>query len=136
MEQQAGAFLDRGELPVLKRAQRSLHGRFHVLFSGFLMHANNLRRLSGIQRLDFVRRLNVLAADDEIVFTAQLAAEFVNRSEPFWRILFFAEIGERLIDEGALVKANLWSSGSFNGCHKCTSKNIWMLRGQARNQQL
>ena len=136
VEQQAGAFLDRGALPVLKGTQSGLHGRFHVFFACFLVNADNFRRLRRIQRFDLVLRLNALAADDEIILAAQLAANLVDGSTHFAGIFFLAEIGERLIREWALMKANLWSCGGFNGCHKCTSKGIWMLRGGARNQLL
>jgi hypothetical protein len=59
-----------------KAFERGLHGGLDVFFAGLLMNSDDLRRLRGIQRLDLVGGLDALAADDEVILAAELAADF------------------------------------------------------------
>jgi hypothetical protein len=74
-----------------------------VLFAGLLMDSNYLRRLRGIQGLDFVGRLDALAADDEVILAAELSADSFDGGAHLARVVFFREIEKWFIDEWALM---------------------------------
>ena len=63
-EQQAGALFDGSAAPGFEGSERRGHGRLDVLFAGFLMDADHLRRAGRVQRLDLVGGFDALAADD------------------------------------------------------------------------
>ena len=96
---EAGALLDRSAAPGLESLERGLHGRLDVLFAGLLMEPDNLRWLRRVQRLDLVGCLDALAADDEVILAAQLAAHFRDRGAHAARIVLVAEIIKGLGDE-------------------------------------
>ena len=73
-EQQAGALFKRSLAPGFEGLQRRLHRGLDVFLAGLLMKAHHLRRLRRIDGLDLVRGLDALAADDQVVLAAQLAA--------------------------------------------------------------
>ena len=79
------------------------HGGFHVLFPRLLVDADDLGRARGIQRLDLVGGLDALAADDEVILAAELSADAFDGGAHFPRVVFVAEVVERLVDEGALM---------------------------------
>src|SRR5581483_9245644 len=120
-EQQAGTLLGRGPAPAFKRLERRVHRGLHMLFAGLLMQANQLRRLCRINGLNLVLRLDALSADDQVVLTAELAADFLDGSAHLARIFFLREIHHRFVDERPFVELNSRAAGGFNGCHKCTS---------------
>ena len=89
-----------------------------MLLAGFLMNADDLRRLRGIQRLDLVCGLDALAADDQIVFAAQLSANLGDGGAHVAGIFFVAEIEKRLGNEWGFVKISArWPDRSFGDCH-------------------
>jgi hypothetical protein len=67
------------------------------------MDSNYLRRLRGIQGLDFVGGLDALAADDQVILAPELAADSLDGGAHLAGVVFFREIEKRLVDEGALV---------------------------------
>ena len=93
-----------------------------MFFAGLLMQSDNLRGFCRVDGLDLVFGLDPFAADDQVVFAAQLATNLLDRGAHLARILRLGEVGERLIYEGAFMQASLWAGRSFNGCHDCTSK--------------
>ena len=84
--------------------QRGGHGRFHMLFAGLLMDADYLRWLRRIQRLDLVGSLDALAADDEVILAAKLAADALDGSAHLAGVVFLAEVEEGLVGERALME--------------------------------
>ena len=76
VEEQAGALFKRRPAPTGKGCERRLHGRLDVLLAGLLVNADQLRGLGGIDGLDLVAGPGPLAADDQVVLAAQLAAHF------------------------------------------------------------
>jgi hypothetical protein len=116
-EQQTGALFDRGVFPGLEGFEGRLHRGFHMLFAGLLVDSHDLRWTRGIQRLDFVGGLDALAADDEVIFAAELAADALDGGAHIARVFFAAEIVKRLVDERALVSGCARPDGGFEGCH-------------------
>ncbi len=102
-KQQAGALFAGSPAPALKRVKGGLHGRFDMVFAGFLVQADNLRRLGGIDGLDLVRGLDALAADDEVILASELGAHFFDGGAHLAGIFFLAEINQRLVDERAFM---------------------------------
>src|SRR5579862_2480761 len=98
-EDEAGALFDGGTAPGFERFERGFHGRFDVIFVGFLMDADDLRGLRRIQRLDLVSRLDALAADDEVILAAKLSTDFGDGGAHAAGVFFVAEIIEGLGDE-------------------------------------
>ena len=77
------------------------------------MDADNLGRLRRIQRLDLVGGLDALAADDEVIFAAQLAANFGDGGAHAARVLFVAEIEKRLGHKRSWMQARARPDGGF-----------------------
>ena len=102
-EQQSGAFLHRHVLPRFERRERSLHGRLHVLDTGFLMHADDFGWPRGVEGPDFLGCAAALAADHQIVLAAQLAADFLDRRAHGVRVrvTFGAEIDNWFVGKRA-----------------------------------
>ena len=117
VEQQPGALFDRSAAPRFEGGERGLHGRFYVIFVRLLMDADNLRRLRRVQRLDFVRSPDPLAADDQVVLAAQLAAHLGNGGAHLARVIFVAKIEKRLRNERALMQTGTRPNGGFERCH-------------------
>src|SRR6476660_10486118 len=93
-----------------------------MVFAGLLVQSDDLRGLGRVDGLDLVAGPDPLAADDEVIFPAQLAADFVDGGTHPARILAFGEIDERLVYEWSFMQANLCVDRSFNGCHERTSE--------------
>ena len=74
-----------------------------MVFAGFLVQADNLRRLGGINGLDLVRGLDALAADDEVILASELGAHFLNGGAHLAGVFFLAEINQRLVHEQAFM---------------------------------
>ena len=121
-EEQAGALFKRRPAPAGKGCERRLHGGFHVLLAGFLVQADQLRGPGGIDGLDLVAGPGPLAADDQVVLAAQLAAHFFDGGAHLAGSRFLREIGERFVYERPFMQACLWAGRSFNGCHERTSE--------------
>jgi hypothetical protein len=58
-----------------------------------------------------------MAIDDQVVFTAELAMNVVERLAHFASNFAPAEIGSRLITENRFVGVKMRMYGSFDGCH-------------------
>ena len=93
-----------------------------MLLAGLLVQSDHLRGLGRIDGLDLVAGLDPLAADDQVVLAAQLAAHFLDGGAHLAGSLRLGEIGERLVYERPFMQACLWAGRSFNGCHECTSE--------------
>ena len=89
----------RGVLPRGEGGERGLHRGLDVLDAGLLMNADDLGRIRRIDRDDLVRGADVLAADDQVVFAAQLGADFCDCFAHAANVLRLAIIGDRLVDE-------------------------------------
>jgi hypothetical protein len=124
VEQQAGTLFKGRILPRFERLQSRVHRGLDVLLAGFLVGADNLRRLGGIDGLDLLGGLDVFAADDQIELATQLAAHFFDSRTHLARIVFAAEVNRGLVAERTFVQADLQARRSFHGCHKCTSLGI------------
>ena len=94
-----------------------LYGGFDLIFARFLVNANYFRRLGGIDGTNLVRGLDALAADDQVVFAAELSAHFFDGGAHFAHVLFFGEIDKRLVFERTFVKTNLQAGWGFHGGH-------------------
>ena len=79
-------------------------------------------------RDDLLGGPDVLAADDQVVFAAQLRADFFDGVAHLAGVVFAAEINGWLVDERAFVQTDLQARGSFHGCHKCTSRGFSEMR--------
>ncbi len=119
-EQQRGALFDGSAAPALVGAQCGLHGGLDLFFSGFLMQANDLGRLCGIDGLDLVAGFHALAADDQVILAAKLSADFVERGAHLAHVVIFGEIKKWFVLERPIMQADLGTGGGFNGCHKCS----------------
>src|SRR6266550_4375273 len=121
-EQKAGTLLEGCLAPGLKSRERGSHRGFHVLFSGFLVNAHDLRRLCRIERLNLVRRLHPSAANNQVILTPKLPSHFLNSGAHLACVFFLRKIGERLVYERSFMYTSLRTSRGFNGCHECTSE--------------
>jgi len=88
-----------------------------MILRRFLMNAYYLRGASRVHGRDLFLRFYTLAADDQVIFTAQLPAHFLDSGTHLSGVLFFAEVGQRFVDEWAFMKARLRTRGSFQCCH-------------------
>jgi hypothetical protein len=84
-----------------------------VLFARFLMNANHLGWLRGIQRLDLVGSPDSLATDDEVIFAAELRVNLGDRGSHAARIFFVAKIKERFCHKRSGVQGRTWPDGGF-----------------------
>ena len=100
-----------------KGFERGLHRWLYVLFAGLLVDAHDLRRLRRVQGLDLVGGLDALAADDQVILAAELAADFRDGGAHAAGILFVAEIIEGLGDEWSLMQGRSRPDGGFKRCH-------------------
>jgi hypothetical protein len=71
------------------------------------MDAHDLRRLRRIDGFDLLPGLDPLAAEDEVILAAQLAAHLVDRCPHLARVFFAAEINRRFVDKWAFMQADL-----------------------------
>ena len=84
---------------VAEGLQRGLHRGLNLARACRLKNADNLRRLGGIERLRLLRRLQVAAADDQVVFAAQFVADFLDGRLHAARVLRIAEVKETRVAE-------------------------------------
>jgi hypothetical protein len=82
------------------------------------MDSDDLRRLRGIQRLDLFGSLDALAADDEVILAAELAANALDGGAHLAGVVFVAEIVKGLVDKRALMGRGARPDGGFQGCHE------------------
>src|SRR5262249_8365779 len=111
------ALFNRSPAPAFKRLQGRLHCGLNVLFPGFLMDADYLRRARGIQRANLVRSFYPVSADDQIVLTPELAA---NPGQGLAHLAGRVPLGEIdcwLVAKLALASMSMRTDGSFESCH-------------------
>src|ERR1700686_4040786 len=71
----------------------------------------------GFGGTNLVGGLDALAADDQVVFAAELSAHFFDGGTHFADVIFFGEIDKGLVCECTLMKADLQTRRGFHGCH-------------------
>src|SRR5262249_37244209 len=98
-------------------SQGSLHGRFYMFFAGFLVNADNLRRLRRIERVDLLRRAHPVAAQDQVVFATQLATNAVEGRSHFPADVAAAEVSCRLISKKSARSMRGGVYRCSQGCH-------------------
>ena len=76
-EEEGDPRFQRGSAPGLEGLERGLYGHFGVSGIGFLVNADDLSRASRVQGANLVPGLEPLAADDQVVFAAQLTGDQV-----------------------------------------------------------
>ena len=83
------------------------HSHFGVFGSGFLVDADDLSGARGVQGANLVSGFEPLAADDQIVFMAQLTGDQLQRGLHPAGVFRELEINKRLIRKAALGRARL-----------------------------
>ncbi len=83
-----------------------------MLFPGFLVDANDLGRLGGIDGADFIGGLDALATDDQIVFAAQFAPNLIQGTAHLADVFLLGEVDKLLILERTLMHARLHAGGA------------------------
>jgi hypothetical protein len=94
--------------------------------AGLLMDSNYFGGPRRIQGLDLLRSAGALTADNQIIFTAQLRAHFLDRRAHAANVLFLGEIDGRLIPEWAFVQADLQTDRGFHSCHDAPLSGVWI----------
>jgi len=84
-----------------------------VLFARLLVNSDDLRRPRGVQGLDLVGSFDALAADDEVILAAELAANSFDSGAHLARVVFVAEIVKGLVDKRALMGGRARPDGGF-----------------------
>ncbi len=89
-----------------------------MLFARLLVDSDDLRGARGVQGLDLVGGFDALAADDEVILAAKLAAHSLDGGAHLAGVLFVAKIEEGLVDEWALMGGCCARpDGGFGDCH-------------------
>ncbi len=117
IQQQGGTRLHRGPAPCLECIEGSSHRFFGVLGASLLVDAHHLRRPRRVAGLDFAVGSQAMAANDEVVFVAQVAGHQVQCGLHLAGVFRVLEVGKRLITELALGRARLNFSRKCHGCH-------------------
>ena len=125
-QQQLHALLNRHAAPRLERLQRRIHRGLNFLAAGLLKHADYFRRLRRIDRFDLRAGLDAASADHQVVFAPEFRAYLVDRRAHFPRVLWIAEVGQRLVLERPYFDEFLCRS--LSRCHDCcplAMLNVW-----------
>src|SRR5215471_3419002 len=120
-EQQADPFFPRGSAPTAEGTECRIDDWFDLFFTCHLVDTHDLRRTSRIQRGDFLRGTNSMPADDEVVFSPQLASNFIQRPTHASGNVASGEVSCRLVAEWRYLNAGERARRSFYGCHDWTS---------------
>ncbi len=90
---QAGAVLRGRVLPEFECVESRVDGGLDVLFGRFLMEADEFGGAGGVERADLFAGAKAMASDDEIVFAAELGADFRDGRSLGAGVFFLAEAG-------------------------------------------
>src|SRR5215469_3022712 len=112
-KQQARAFLGGSVAPRFKGLESGVHRRLNVLPSGLLMDTDDFGGLGRVQRGDLVGGLDALAANDEVILAAKLAANFGDRGAHATGVFFIAEIEKGLGHKRSGMQRGAWPDGGF-----------------------
>ncbi len=98
-EQDACTLFYAGILPRLEGRKRGLHGGLDVLHAGLLVDSDDFGRVRRVDGDNLVLRADVLSANHQVVFAAQLLADEGDGVAHSADVLRLAIIGDRLVDE-------------------------------------
>ena len=111
-EEKIGALLNRGVLPALEGLERGIHGGGHIFGFGLLEDAHDLVGIRGVERLQFGGGALAMAADDVVVFAAQLAAHPFQRLAHGALVFRALEVQSGLVAEGRVC--GIWKPDRFH----------------------
>jgi hypothetical protein len=80
-----------------------IHGGLDVLFGRFLMETYEFGGAGGVEGADFFAGAKAMTSDDEIVFLAELGADFRDRRSLGAGVFRLKEADDWLIGEGGHV---------------------------------